>query len=501
MPSMDKLKASLATSVIKRENAFAAASTLLKLIKDLTTEVDVANMCLTELVKVEKTFREADELVVQLNSQLEEPGQIGSPSKFEAFFEICLHVRAAHSRLTASTSVKAPSLSSAELPIPRVDLPCFQGKVEEWPGFIALFDALVHQNNSLAPVQKFHLLASAISGEAASVISGFQLNSVNYPLAYQALHSRYQNPRRLANLYVNQILDSRPASVSSLPQLKKFVTTHQNAIHAIKALPISDLADFLLFSLALRNLDIPSRHLFEGQLSSDDFPTLAQLLEFTNRQLRVLESTSVTSSIAPKGSLRPQSPAGSASVSPSSVSSSSGVHPRRPAYAGACPSSSSTCVFCSANHSVRQCREFKAMNVNQRRAFVTEGRLCRNCMSSFHATAKCSSSQSCHTCGGRHHTILHLASAAAASAATASPSVSYAGRKSLSTAERPSSPSVSSEEPTRAVTSRGTSMRARSAGISMMSRRSPEAAGSVSSRASPASPPLHSSHSSGSGSE
>ncbi|XP_045477939.1 uncharacterized protein LOC123683084 [Harmonia axyridis] len=412
MPSTDKLKASLATSVIKRENAFSAASTLLKLIEDLTTEVDVANMCLAELVKVKKTFREADD------------------------------------RLTASTSVKAPSLSSAELPIPRVDLPCFQG--------IALFDALVHQNNSLAPVQKFHLLASAISGEAASVISGFQLNSVNYPLAYQALHSRYQNPRRLANLYVNQILDSRPASVSSLPQLKKFVTTHQNAIHAIKALPISDLADFLLFSLALRNLDIPSRHLFEGQLSSDDFPTLAQLLEFTNRQLRVLESTSVTSSIAPKGSLRLQSPAGSASVSPSSVPSSSGVYPRRPAYAGACPSSSSACVFCSANHSVRQCREFKAMNVNQRRAFVTERRLCRNCMSSFHATAKCSSSQSCHTCGGRYHTILHLASAAAASAATASPSVSYAGRKSLSTEERPSSPSVSSEEPTRAFTSRGT---------------------------------------------
>ncbi|XP_045463774.1 uncharacterized protein LOC123673334 [Harmonia axyridis] len=371
MPSMDKLKASLATSVIKCENAFSPVSTLLKLINDLTTEVDVANMCLAELVKVEKTFREADELVVQLNSQLEEPGQIVSPSKFEAFFEICLHVRVAHSCLTASTSVKAPSLSSAELPIPRVDLPCFQDKVEEWPGFIALFDALVHQNNFLAPVQKFHLLASSISGETASVISGFLLNSVNYPLAYQALHSRYQNPCRLANLYVNQILDSRPASVSSLPQLKQFVTTHQNAIHAIKAVPISDLADFLLFSLALRNLDIPSRHLFEGQLSSDDFPTLAQLLEFTNRQLRVLESTSVTSSIAPKGSLKPQSPAGS-SVSPSSVPSSSGVYPRRPAVTGSCPSSSSACVFCSANHSVRQCREFKAMNVNQRRAFVTE---------------------------------------------------------------------------------------------------------------------------------
>ncbi|XP_044745180.1 uncharacterized protein LOC123307043 [Coccinella septempunctata] len=260
--------------MVKRENAFAAASTLLNLVKGLTTEVQGAKMCLTELTRVEKSFNEADDLIVRLNSQLEESERDDSPSKFTAFFKTCLHIRAAHSRITASSSVAAPSSSSVELPIPRVELPCFSGKIEEWPGFIALFDALVHQSISLAPIQKFHLLSSALSGEAASVISGFEMNSANYLLAYQALHSRYQNPRRLADLYVNQILESRPASVSSLPQLKRFITTHQNAMNAIKALPISDLADYLLFSMSLRNLDEPSRQLFGGQLSSDDFPTL-----------------------------------------------------------------------------------------------------------------------------------------------------------------------------------------------------------------------------------
>ncbi|XP_045474927.1 uncharacterized protein LOC123680855 [Harmonia axyridis] len=440
MPSMDKLKASISEAVVKRENAFAAASTLLKLIKGLTTEADVANMCLAELFKVEKTFKEADELIVKLNSQLEEE-QDEAPSKFSAFFEICLHVRAAHSNLTASPLAAKPS--SVDLPVPRVELPSFHGNIEEWPGFIALFDALVHQNGSLAPVQKFHLLASSLAGEAASVISGFEMNSLNYALAYQALSSRYQNPRRLADLYVSQILDSRPASVSSLSQLKQFATTHQNAINAIKALPIPDLADYLLFSLALRNLDVPSRQLFEGQLSSDDFPNLSQLLEFTNRQLRVLESTSITSSRSsvPKRSSRPPSPVASASVSPSAVPSSSGQSYRRPAYTGSRSSSSHTCVFCSANHSIRQCREFKAMTIHKRRAFVTEQRLCRNCMSSFHSTADCGSSQCCHTCGARHHTILHMASTA-----TTSSSVSHT--REQSTDQLPSPPSVfRTEEP------------------------------------------------------
>lgn len=462
---MDKLKALINESIVKRENAFAAASTLFKLIKGLTNEADVANMCLSELFKIEKAFKEADELIVKLNSQLEEPERDGSPSKFAAFFEICLQIRAAHSQLTASTSVaKTGSSSSVDLPIPRVELPCFHGKIEEWPGFIALFDALVHQSNSLAPVQKFHLLTSALSGEAASVISGFELNSVNYPLAYQALYARYQNPRRLADLYVNQILDSRPASVSSLSQLKQFAITHQNAINALKALPIPDLADYLLFSLALRNLDVPSRQLFEGQLSSDDFPNLTQLLEFTNRQLRVLESTSITSSraSAPKRPPRPQSPAGSASAPSSSGPSSAGPSSRRPAYAGVRPptssGSSSVCVFCSANHSIRQCREFKAMTIHQRRAFVTERRLCRNCMSSFHATADCGSDQCCHTCGGRHHTILHLA--------PVGPTPSLGTQtEEKPTNQTPSQPSGSSEPPARASTSRGSSVRGRRTGL------------------------------------
>ncbi|XP_044749681.1 uncharacterized protein LOC123310277 [Coccinella septempunctata] len=319
------------------------------------------------------------------------------------------------------------------------------------------------------------------------------MNSANYPLAYRALHSRYQNPRRLADLYVNQILESRPAFLSSLPQLKWFITTHQNAINAIKALPISDLADYLLLSMSLRNLDEASRQLFEGQLSSDDFPTLVQLTEFINRQLRVLESSTLTSSrsSAPRRSSRPQSPAASTSVPLSSAQSSPGPSARPHAYAGVRPSasssSSSACVYCSANHSIRQCREFKAMNIHQRRAFVTERQLCRNCMSVFHGTVACSSDQCCHTCGRRHHTILHLA-----------PTTSPLSASHTSTEETPPStdqcsslPPAGSRSPIRAVISRGTSVRGRY-------RETSRSSGSASSRASLAPPSRHSCSTSGS---
>lgn len=410
MPSADKIKALIAEATIKRENAFAAVTTLFRVMRDSTT--DLAEVYLDELAKLEVVFKEADDLIVRYNAQLEETDRDLSPSKFLAFFEVCLQIRAAaHRQRVVSAPPSAPATSSpVDLPIPRVQLPVFHGRIEEWAEFIALFDALVHRNASLVEIQKFHLLKSVTSGEAASIISGFELDPSNYPLAYQALQDRYQNPRRLADLYLHQVLDGRSASASSLAQLKGYVTTHRNAINAIRALPIPDLADYLLFSLALRNLDVPSRRMFEAGLSSDGFPTLAQLLEFSNRQLRILESTSATSSpsSAARTSPRAHSPATSA---PSA--SAAGASSRRPAFAASRPSTSSVrssaCVFCGSGHSIRQCREFKAMTTRQRRSFVVDQGLCRNCMSAYHAHDQCGSDQSCHSCGARHHTILHLA--------------------------------------------------------------------------------------------
>ncbi|XP_044755002.1 uncharacterized protein LOC123313955 [Coccinella septempunctata] len=467
MPSIDKLKASIAESMVKRENAFAAASTLLNLVKGLTTEVQVANMCLTELTWLEKSFREADDLIVRLNTQLEESERDESPSTFAAFFETCLHIRAAHSGITIPSSVAAPSSSSVELPIPRVELPCFSGKIEVWPGFIALFDALVHQSTSMAPVQKFHLLSSALSGEAASVISGFERNSANYLLAYQALHSRYQNPRRLADLYVNQILESRPASLSSLPQLKRFITTHQNAINAIKALPISDLADYLLLSDKNYYLTIIRQELLLTIIQQETI-------------LRVLESSTLTSarSSALRRSSRPQSPAASASVPISSAQPSPGPSSRPHAYAGVRPSasssSSSACVYCSANHSIRQCREFKAMNIHQRRAFVAE-----SCVSFGSVLSHMRVTTPHDPPLGTYHLALF-----------SFPRV----RDPPLTDQCSSLPPTGSRSPIRAVISRGTSVRGRY-------RETSRPTGSASSRASLAPPSRHSCSTSGSGTD
>lgn len=220
-------------------------------------------------------------------------------------------------------------------------------------------------------------------------------------------------------MHFMQILNWSKPPIVSVGHLKQLASTHQNAISALKALPIPDLADFLLSSLTLRNLDDDSRRRFENRVTDDEFPSLDNVLQFINQQLRILEST------APLSTAKLQSPARSSSAShlpssPKPVSrhlrssySREFSPPRRHVYSIAQSSATITsrrivCAYCNVNdHSIRQCEAFKALSSHQRRTFVENTSLCRNCLSSFHHFNNCQSTHSCHTCGERHHTILH----------------------------------------------------------------------------------------------
>lgn len=421
----DKLQAILLVAQTQREQAFAAATKIHDTVKDLQThDHHVAQTCIQELEKLESRYTDADRQFVEANSQLPEAKQHKEPSKYSAFFEICLAIRVKCVPIAKDIpSAAATQTPSSELPLPRIQLPKFHGQIEHWPEFIALFDALVHLNATMPDAQKFHFLRSSLTGEALSVIASLELTASNYALAYKALQQRYQNHRRLANMYLSQVLNFPKFSTASVDHLKRFVSIHQNAIHALKALPIDDLADFLLFSLTFHNLDTDSRQRFEQQVSPEEFPSLAKLLQFSTQLLRVLESTTVQSPAS-----KPHSPSRStssshqssfarsqshASRSPSRTPHSREYSPR-PVYSTVKSANSSTsspfvCEYCNVpGHSIRQCREFKALTSHQRRDYVEHASLCRNCLSAHHQIIKCQSAHSCHVCGERHHTILHL---------------------------------------------------------------------------------------------
>lgn len=316
------------------------------------------------------------------------------------------------------TPTPTPDVNTPSLPLPKITLPSFDGNIEEWPAFIALFDAIVHNNTSLGPSQRFHYLRTSLTGQAASIVSGFTLNDCNYKLAYDALRKRYQNDRRLAHIYLNRILGYMASRVPSLDNLRSFETVHRNAIEGLKALPIDDLADFLLMSLTLHNLDSSSRQRFENTLPSDAVPTLEQLLKFVSQQVRVFENSNASCTPPPieRPPARGLSPASRPSA-PLRLQRRDSLDRRSaPSYPLVCTSLPLTqsaspgvriCLYCRNDHSIYRCQQFRNTSVPERRQFVTSKGFCLNCLGTQHQVAQCPSDVCCLHCGMRHHTLLH----------------------------------------------------------------------------------------------
>ena len=87
------------------------------------------------------------------------------------------------------------SVRSNQVKLPRIELPTFNGKYEEWHAFFDLFNSLIHSNRDISDTQKFHYLRSSLKGDAAEIVSSLEISGANYADAWTRLKERYDNKR------------------------------------------------------------------------------------------------------------------------------------------------------------------------------------------------------------------------------------------------------------------------------------------------------------------
>ena len=64
--------------------------------------------------------------------------------------------------------------------LPTIQLPSFDGNYNDWVKFRDTFTYLIHQNDSLSDVQRFHYLSATLHGAAARVIQTLGVSEANY---------------------------------------------------------------------------------------------------------------------------------------------------------------------------------------------------------------------------------------------------------------------------------------------------------------------------------
>lgn len=96
---------------------------------------------------------------------------------------------------------------SSQVKLPRIELPTFNGKYEEWHAFFDLFNSLIHSNRDISDTQKFHYLRSSLKGDAAEIVSSLEICGTNYADAWMRLKERYDNKRLIVQNHIKTIFD------------------------------------------------------------------------------------------------------------------------------------------------------------------------------------------------------------------------------------------------------------------------------------------------------
>lgn len=307
------------------------------------------------------------------------------------------------SGIKSSASSCNAAASQNVIPLPKIELPHFDGDLLEWRSYRDIFVSLVHDNTFIGDAQRFHFLLASLKGDALAVVKSIPLSADNYALAWEALSDRFDNKRLLASAHLDKLLAFKPIAHESLPALLSFVNTFKKNVSLIKSLGVNDLASFLLFHMGARVLDPATMQLFESSTSPSTIPTFDELLQFVQQRCRVLENIR-----------KPSKPDIIVKAHEKYNARNKVVVPKKSVFAATTSTSvkskSRGCSLCDkADHSIYHCSKFNDMTVEKRREFVAARRLCFSCMSPSHMLNACSSTGGCRSCSSkRHHSLLHL---------------------------------------------------------------------------------------------
>lgn len=261
--------------------------------------------------------------------------------------------------------------------LPEISIPKFSGHYSEWVSFRDMFVSVIDNNSSLDDVQKLHYLKGCLSGEAEQLLKHLPLTASNYKICWSQLENRYNNKKYLSNCILKRLTGQRVLTSESSSGLKQLLDTTRECLHSLDNLGIkTNTWDVLIIFLVSQKLDSESRKLWERTIAgtNQELPKFKEFEEFLENRFRSLEFLDTR------------------------VQKSNCTHLTTAVL---------SCIFCSDNHKLCNCKKFAKETIDSRRDFVQAQHLCFNCLNSGHSVYQCTMSTRCRLCKKKHHTLLH----------------------------------------------------------------------------------------------
>lgn len=293
-------------------------------------------------------------------------------------------------RNVTSPSVSEPTalplpVTTNTVKLPTIQLPNFNGAVEEWLEFRDTFVSLIHKNSAINNIQKFHYLRASVKSEATIILNSLEFTSDNYEIAWSALCERY-NTNRLINTHLKALFTLERIEYESSLKLRNLVDSVSKNLRSLEALnlPVSHW-DALIIYIVGTKLDHDTAREWEIHKVNKESPTLNDLKAFIRARADVIEQVETN-----KGE---------------KTQKLKTKHTTTRSFA---VSINDNCVVCKVDeHNILSCKEFQKLTFPARWETIRQLKLCSNCLRAGHFAAKCASQHFCKKCRAKHHTLLH----------------------------------------------------------------------------------------------
>lgn len=294
--------------------------------------------------------------------------------------------------IASEAGISTTGLQGVKLPV--ITLPKYQGNYDNWLEFRETFESLVHNNESLSPIQKYHYLRASLEGSAALVIKAVEFTSTGYDVAWQVLRERYNNTKLLVHNHIKLIFGLEEISKECSYKLRKLVDDLSKHLRSLEQLK-QDIKNWdpLLIFLVAGKLDAKTLAEWEKRSANLSSPTLDELKTFLRNRADLLETLEYkSSSCKPNYEGNKQNRRDFRQGSKSLVSSSSAT--------------GFSCFYCKNDHSIYKCGDFLSLPIAKRVDFVKRARLCTVCLLSNHTSKTCRAGP-CRKCKAWHNSLLH----------------------------------------------------------------------------------------------
>lgn len=190
-------------------------------------------------------------------------------------------------------------LASAKLKfnanLPKLRIPLFEGKYNQWSSFYDICSAFIHENNTLSDREKLFYLKSNLHGEALKIFEVIPSTADNYHISLELLVERYNKKDSIIYEHMEAIFNIPSVIKDTAISLRSIISYANQHLRVLSTLVVTiENWDPLLINMLSQKLDGESRRAFEMHKSQVNKISLIEFYKFIDNGSTTLAGVEIS---------------------------------------------------------------------------------------------------------------------------------------------------------------------------------------------------------------